>query len=216
MSRYRSIVRGVAPVSLALIVALCGVLLTSQETAAHEHRQVGDYSFVVGFLNEPAVLEEPNGLDLRVSQGEGDDATPVEGLADTLQAEVIFGGESMELELEPAFGQPGSYQARFIPTAEGAYTFHITGTINGTQVDETFTSGPDTFSEVQSRVSQSFPNAVPAVGDVADEASDASSSASTALIAGIVGVVLGLIGVVLGAVALMTARRGRTAPATNE
>lgn len=215
MHRNRSIARGILSFSLTLLIVVSGLALISQDASAHERRQVGDYSFVVGFLTEPSVLEEPNGLDLRVSQGEGDDATPVEGLANTLQAEVIFGGESMQLELEPAFGQPGAYQAHFIPTAVGAYTFHITGSINGMEVDETFTSGPDTFSEVQSRAGQSFPNAVPAVGDVADEASDASDSAGLALIVGMIGTVIGIVGVVVGVVAVIIARRGQAARATD-
>lgn len=136
--------------------------------SAHEHRTVGDYEFVVGFLNEPAVSGELNGLDLRVSMpstatpaadGEEAEATPVEGLETTLQAEVIYGDQTMALTLEAAWNNPGHYEAYFIPTAAGDYSFHVFGTINGTDVDETFTSGPDTFSTVIDRSTLEFPAA---------------------------------------------------------
>lgn len=136
--------------------------------SAHEHRTVGDYELVVGFLNEPAVSGELNGLDLRVSQpsaatpaagGDEAEATPVEGLETTLQAEVIYGDQKMTLTLEAAYNNPGHYEAYFIPTAAGDYSFHVFGTINGTQVDETFTSGPDTFSTVIDRSTLEFPAA---------------------------------------------------------
>ena len=145
--------------------------------AAHEVREVagGQYELVVGFLEEPAFAGEQNGLDLRVSRPvaaspaagitEEAEGSPVEGLSDTLQAEVIYGEETMELELEPRFGEPGAYRAVFFPTAEGDYTFHIFGDIEGTAIDERFTSGPETFSPVESSEPLQFPKGDGAVGD---------------------------------------------------
>jgi hypothetical protein len=70
---------------------------------------------------------------------------------------VMFAGETKPLELRARFGQPGSYVADLLPTAEGTYSFRIFGTIEGTDIDETFTGGPDTFSEVESTDSIAFP-----------------------------------------------------------
>ena len=70
---------------------------------------------------------------------------------------MIYGDESMTLELEPVFNQPGHYRAIFFPTAIGAYTFHITGEIDGNEIDEEFTSGPETFSEVEPIEPLQFP-----------------------------------------------------------
>lgn len=191
-------------IGLAMLVALS----VAPGVSAHERRAVGDYEIVIGFLNEPAIVEEPNGLDLRVSRGSGEAAEPVEGLAETLQAEVIYGGQSMPLELRPAFGQPGAYRSDFIPTAEGAYTFHITGQIEGMEIDETFTSGPDTFSEVASRAAMSFPNEVAAVGEVAAEVSDAADSADSAQTLAIVALVVAVLGLLVGVAAFVLSRRG--------
>src|SRR3954447_15395032 len=158
---------GVASAGLMLAGSVLGV-------AAHEHREVGNYEFVVGFISEPAISEELNGLSLRVTQAQapdavatpvGDDATPaaepvqvgVEGLESTLQAEVIYGDQKMTLTLSPAWKDPGAYQSWFIPMQPGDYSFHIWGEINGQQVDETFTSSPDGFDSVQDRSTLQFP-----------------------------------------------------------
>jgi hypothetical protein len=128
---------------------------------AHEQRTVLDEQYVitVGFLDEPAIAGELNGLSLRIERGEGDAAEPVLGLAESLEAEVIFGDQSMPLELSPVFQDDGHYQSVFIPTAEGDYTFHIAGEIDGETIDETFTSSPEGFDSVQPREPLEFPKA---------------------------------------------------------
>ena len=48
--------------------------------------------------------------------------------------------------------------AKFGPTpAAGDYSFHIFGTINGDSIDETFTSGPQTFDTVEDAATYQFP-----------------------------------------------------------
>jgi hypothetical protein len=152
--------------ALGLLAALFVALPWA--TTAHEHRTVGKYEVVVGFLNEPAVSNELNGLDFRVTElpaaeagatpeAEAAEGTPVEGLETTLQAEVIFGDQRMPLTLRAAWNSPGHYAANFIPTQPGDYSFHIWGTINGMAFDETFTAGPETFSTVIDRTTLEFP-----------------------------------------------------------
>jgi hypothetical protein len=137
--------------------------------SAHERRDVADgqYQFVVGFLDEPAFAGEKNGLSLRITKPAGPDATPaadgeearlpVEGLEQTLKAEVIYGTQRMDLPLSPAFRDPGHYQSYFFPMAEGDYSFHITGEIEGNAIDETFTSSPEGFNAVEPREPLEFP-----------------------------------------------------------
>ena len=170
------------------IAASCGVVavfLTLFPLAAsgHEQREVagGQYELVVGFLDEPAFVGLKNGLDLRVSRpavasaspAAGETAqgtaegTPVEGLVGSLQASVAYGEETMELELESQFGEPGAYRAIFFPTAEGDYTFRISGQIEGVAIDETFTSAPEGFSPVEAVEPYQFPKGEGAVGGAA-------------------------------------------------
>lgn len=179
------------------VAVLGAYMLTSGVALAHEQREVGEYQLTVGFLNEPALVEEPNGLDLRIQRGSGEGGEPVEGAVQTLQAEVIYGSERRDLELRPAFGEPGAYLSDFIPTAEGAYTFHIFGSIDGTDIDEEFTSGPESFSEVLSRSEMAFPGELGTISEVDEAASDAAATADSARTLALVALVAGVFGMIL-------------------
>ncbi|HEX5165797.1 MAG TPA: hypothetical protein VFV93_10410 [Thermomicrobiales bacterium] len=214
-----TIIRGLLAVALSAMLML-GLAATA---SAHEHREVGDYELTVGFTGEPALVNEPNGLDLRVQKGHGDDGTPVEGLQETLKAEISFAGETKELELRARFGQPGAYTADIFPTAEGAYTFHIFGTIEGTDVDETVTSGPETFAEVESTDAIAFPSTTGAdsganaVSDAQDSADSAQTLATAAIIVGVLGLIAGLGGAIMAMNARKTNRTaGTVTPETGD
>ena len=186
--------------------AVLGVVMTTMvgvgTALAHEVREVGDYTFVVGLLDEPVYSGQKSGLDLRVSR----DEEPVEGLEETLTAEVTFGDDTRALEISAAFGEPGAYRSVFFPTAAGPYTFHISGEIEGTPIDAEFTSGPDTFSEVQDVTGGQFPVQFPATGDTVRDAEAGAAAATTATIA----LVLGGAGLLAGLAALgLTLARGR-------
>jgi hypothetical protein len=176
-----------------------------QTAWAHGHTEVGDYELVIGFIGEPAYQGEPNGLDLRVTNTTNDQ--PVTGLEETLQAEIIFGASKREVTLRTQFGQEGAYTADVLPTVAGDYTWHIWGEIEGTPVDVTMTSGPDTFSGIRSKDDVSFPSAEPLAADVMATADTAAQNAQMALVVGIAGVVLGAIGTVVGLLGLRAARR---------
>jgi hypothetical protein len=156
--------------SLAAVgsIALGGALLVAPEVVeAHETRVIGDgkYQIVVGFMNEPVFAGDKSGLEFWITEvsaatpaaAEETEGTPVEGLAETLQAEVIFGDQTMELPLEASWNEPGGYGSVFFPMEPGDYTFRIYGTIGDTEIDESFTSGPETFSEVADPAPLQFP-----------------------------------------------------------
>jgi hypothetical protein len=187
----------------ALIGALVVMLAMPGLAAAHEIRQVGDYQFVVGLIGEPVFTDQKSGLEIQVTANE----EPVEGLEESLEAEVIFGDQSRSLTLEPRFGEPGWYQSVFFPTAAGPYTFHVTGEIEGQAIDESFTAGPDTFGEVQDATSGQFPVAFPATSDIVRDAEAGAAASTTATIA----LVLGAAGLITGLVSLgLTAARRRS------
>ncbi len=108
-----------------------------------------DYIFVVGSLNEPIFVDDRTGVQLFVSLADPADplnrgspnSVPIEGLEDDLKVELIAGGETLVLDLEPAFRSPGEYQAVFYPTVATTLTYRFFGTIDGTPVDIDFTSG---------------------------------------------------------------------------
>jgi LPXTG-motif cell wall-anchored protein len=151
-------------VVLALVAVVLGMsLFGASSVSAHEERVVAtDYTFVVGFINEPAISGDTNGISLEVTKA----GAPVEGLGDTLKAKVIFGDQSKDMTLSPVWNTPGAYEAVFIPTAPGDYTFQFTGTIETVTVDETFTSSPEGFDSVADRADFEFP--VDANGSTSD------------------------------------------------
>ena len=58
--------RIIAFMLVAVLALTGGGLATSNNALAHEHRAVGDYELTVGFLNEPSIAFQPNGLSLEV------------------------------------------------------------------------------------------------------------------------------------------------------
>jgi hypothetical protein len=183
-------------------------LLLPGIASAHEQREVGPYHFAVGFLNEPSIVDQMNGLDLTITTAA--DKKPVDGADKTLKAEVIVGGNAkvMPLPLTARFGMPGKYAAYFMPTAAGSYIFHISGTINGASVDQRFESGPGRFDDVQPMAPLQFPEKLADPADVQAQVAGAQAAASQGRALGIAGVVVGLIGIVAGGAALAAARRG--------
>lgn len=188
-SRRLTLLAGVL-FALGLVLAGTGVAM------AHESRIVGKYKFVVGFLNEPALINEVNSLDLRVSIS--DTAKPVEGLDKTLKFEVTNGASTLPLPLTARFGQPGAYNAPFIPTRAGTYIFHLSGQVEGNAIDEKFESGPGRFNDVADTSSMQFPVKVPAPADLAAQLKTAQDAAASAQTLGYIGIAVGVLGLLVG------------------
>ena len=182
----------ILPIAAAIAVVVASFGIFASPAAAHESRTVGPYTFVVGWINEPALVGQSNGLDLTVTETAGD--KPVEGLEKTLQAEVITGGgaKTRSLKLEPDGDQPGHYTSGFVPTRVGDYTFHISGTAGTTKIDERFESGPNRFDAVADIVSLEFPDQVPSASDLAAQLADANSKLTIAIALGALALIISL------------------------
>jgi hypothetical protein len=214
-------------VSLVLTLSAAAVLAVAPAgpARAHAERAIGKYHVAVGFGDEPAYSGQKNSVQMLINDANDH---PVTDLGPTLQVEVRFGGQTMApLAMEPdfevgEFGTPGDYRAFFFPTRPGDYTFHFTGMIKGQQVDETFTSGPDTFSSVEDPSSVEFPAKDPTTGQLAQRlereiprvqrsaeaaAGRASDDARAAKNLGIVGIAVGVVGILVAGAALIVSRR---------
>lgn len=140
-------------VSLLLMMAL--VLVMSVTGFAHEGREVGEYVIVFGWRVEPAYAGVFNGPEITIEHH--DSGEPLVGAEETLQLSVQFGDQTKTLSLYPSFGNPGHYTADLIPTRPGDYTFILTGTLDGVEVNETFTSADGEFSTVEPADDLLFP-----------------------------------------------------------
>ena len=216
--------------------------LTFGSVLAHEGREVGEYRFVVGWMEEPTYEGFANGVDLRVTkigqQGHGGSAQsgghgeepPAEGLESALQVEVTYvpSGASKVMDLRTVYNQPGRYAADLIPTAPGVYEFRVFGSAEGTPIDETFVSrgGGGGFDDVRSAADLQFPERLPEVREIEsavrgalnnseqaqDSALQADDSASTASTLATAAIVLGVLGIAAGVGGLVAATRRRSAP----
>jgi hypothetical protein len=196
---------------ILVLVAVCGwwLLAFSPEAAsAHQDFTIGSIDMAVGFGTEPAFAGEADSVQI----------------SHPMQVEVSFGNASKTFTVEPnfevgEFGTPGDFRAWFFPTQVGTYTFHVTGSVDGHKIDETATSGPKTFSDVQDPAESQFPptNAptnqelaakldreTPRLADAAAAASNAAGSAKTL---GIVGIVVGALGLIVAVAAIASRRR---------
>lgn len=215
------------PFRLAAVAATAAVAcaLTATPAAAHVLKSFGPYSVALGWAHEPAYDGVQNAVQAIVKDAQGHAVGDLN--SGDLTVQVTVGSQTSDaLKLDPAFdpdtglGTPGDYEAPLIPTAVGDYTFHLHGTIHGTAVDETATSGEKTFDSVTDPADAQFPNHVPAsgdlstklgrVGDRADAAQSAAQSASdSAGRATLLAVIALVIALVLGGGAAALAWRRR-------
>lgn len=174
-----------SPFPIVMLAVIIGTFLAfPASTDAAETRTVADtYTVEVGFITEPPVQNDTNGLRIRVTEGD----TPVEGAESTLTAQVIYAEQPRVLPLVPVAGEPGTYTSVFIPTQPGEYAFHITGSIGDTAIDETFAPSDAGLPLVASRLDYEFP--VSAHGDTSTVAVPVAVGA-VLLIAGTIGYVI--------------------------
>ncbi|MGH2723925.1 MAG: hypothetical protein ACRDI0_06600 [Actinomycetota bacterium] len=123
----------------------------------------------------------------------------------------------MTAVLEPAFvvgvfGEPGNYNTDIYPTRAGTWTFRIFGTVEDQEVDEMFTSGPETFSDIEDPGEVAFPVDDPSnaeLGDLIEQVSaeaGASDEASSAQTLAYVGIAAGVLALVVAVMALWRKR----------
>lgn len=217
----------------ALALALVLTLTLSAGVLAHEHREVGELEFTVGWVVEPAFVGEKNGLDLRITQplaaatsltvtehadeaagehehNEAATRAPVEGAETTLTAEVLFGGSTMALPLRAVYNEPGAYTADLVPTQAGDYRFHISGTVDGQAIDETFDSVDGDFSSVLASSDIQFPAPEPvatgAQAAMSPTLSAAQQTAASTQLLAYLGIGIGLAALCLALAALARGR----------
>ena len=213
------------PAALIGAVSASVLILGAAPAFAHAERQVGPYTVAIGLGTEPAYVGYPNSVEVIIHEtasGKG-----VDNAADTLKATLSLGSASTPIAMEPNFdedsgGSPGDYRGAFIPTSPGAYTITITGSINGTAINETVAAGPETFATVTDPTTIQFPTKVPTVTELATRVdretarmtalaaagtSSAKDAASSARTIAFIGIAVGALGLVVGSVALVRARR---------
>ncbi len=144
----------------AALVPLLALLAMPLAAGAHETQMFEingkTYQFVIGSLNEPIVVDDKTGVDLRISEVTHRDheagdhhevGNAVAGLENSLKVELIAGDKKKTLSLSPVYNTPGFYKATFYPTVATKLTYRVFGELNGTPVDLSFSCHPGGHAE---------------------------------------------------------------------
>jgi len=141
----------IATVAILLLSSSC---ILQNVAFAHQRQlfTIGDkdYLFVVGSLGEPLYIDQKSGVDFSAFWPDPSDpvnsrangSKPIEGLENMLKVEVVAGDKNKTFDFEPAFMNPGHYEAPFFPTVETTYNYTLFGVINGTNFKATWTCSP--------------------------------------------------------------------------
>jgi len=225
--------------ALAIMAGLPALLIVmaAGPASAHVLKTVGPYHLLIGFGNEPTYAGAQNSVFLLLTDAKTGAPIVDEGLGDTLKVAVGFGTQTKQLALVSSFdpdsgqGTKGVYNAYFIPTVPGDYTFHFSGSIHTTKVNITVKSSPTTFDSAHDPAAIEFPQQAPSNVQLAQRlnaesarlsaeihaADSKAASASLALAVGVAGLAVGAAGLCVGGVALARSRsRSRDAAAGSQ
>jgi hypothetical protein len=210
--------------ALAIMAVLPALLIVAAAgpASAHVLKTVGPYDLLIGFGNEPTYAGAQNSVFVLLTDAKTGSPIVDEGLGDTLNVSVGFGTQTKRLPLVSSFdpdsgqGTKGVYNAYFVPTVPGDYTFRFFGAIRGQKVNITVKSSPTTFDSAHDPAAVEFPQQAPSNLQLAQrlnaesarlsariQATDTKeASASAALAVGIAGLAIGAAGLCIGGVAL--------------
>lgn len=138
-------------VALTAVGALASILC-APIASAHEPRALykSSYHVAVGWRDEPAFANEPNAFDFIVTDAVS--VTSIQLKVDVLQykdgtdpaSPKLISTTPMTGELVRDYTNPNRFNIWALPKLSGIYGFHITGSLNGVAVDETFICGAGT------------------------------------------------------------------------
>jgi len=114
----------------------------------HTIDAVGEYRVEIGWMNEPVVSGETNGIEFYASPLEPCPQIPepikcaesqefkngIEDLKKTIKMKLFYKDQSITLPLSPDHNIPGKYYAFVNPTISGFYQANILGTIEDTPI----------------------------------------------------------------------------------
>ena len=189
----------------------------------HTEDFVGDYRLQIGWMNEPVVSGETNGIELFVSPLEPgiefEDQVfkdGISGLSKTLKMQLILEDQKITLPLKEDHNIPGKYYAFVNPTVAGFYQANILGKIGETtvslsmhppKVDErSYIEFPESSDLTLNQLIDGHTAVVGEVNDLKESVAVLEQSNSQNNI-GYAGIGLGIIGIVIASIALSKTKK---------
>ena len=189
---------------------------------AHTVDSVGDYRLEIGWMNEPVVSGETNGIELFVSPLEP--GLPLEeqefkdgitGLDKTLKMELVYKGEKITLSLDSDHNIPGKYYAFVDPTVAGFYQANVLGDIRDTpvslsmhppKVDERkYIEFPEPADITLNQIIDAHTTIVGDINDLKESVNRLEESNQTMNV-GYAGIGLGIAGIIIASIAISKKR----------
>jgi hypothetical protein len=136
---------------LAVTLFLSFLAFNLPPVFAHEEVVIGDISIVAGWVDEPPLVDQLNGIVLIVTQVSN--GQPVNNALAQADITLQKGAETRPLEFQPT-EEAGSYTATILPTQTGQYAIVMRGTIAGQAID-----GQIEIEDVEDTARFSFPPA---------------------------------------------------------
>jgi hypothetical protein len=162
-----------------LIIFLAPTLLLSflafslQPALAHEEADFGDIKVVAGWVNEPPLANQLNGIILMVSQVSN--GQPVNNAPAQLDVTLQKGADNMPLNFQPT-EEAGSYTATILPTQPGQYAVVMQGAV----------AGLIQIEDVEDTARFAFPPVASTDGSSSISSSNSSSSSSNQIPEGLI------------------------------
>jgi hypothetical protein len=134
---------------LAVTLFLSFLAFNLPTVLAHEEVVMGDIRIVAGWVDEPPLVNQLNGIVLIITQVSN--GQPVNNAL--AQADIMLqkGAETRPLEFQPT-EEAGTYTATILPTQTGQYAIVMRGTIAGQAID-----GQIEIEDVEDTARFSFP-----------------------------------------------------------
>ena len=196
----------------------------------HTVDAVGEYRVEIGWMNEPVVSGETNGIEFYVSPLEPCPQIPepikcaesqefkngIGDLKKTIKMKLIYKDESITLPLSPDHNIPGKYYAFVNPTVSGFYQANVLGTIVDTpislsmhppKVDErSYIEFPEPADITVQQMIDGHTALIEDVSELKDSVNNLEES-KQGMDIGYVGIGVGIIGIAIASVALAKTKK---------
>lgn len=189
----------------------------------HTIDSVDNYRLEIGWMDEPVVSGETNGIELLVSPLEPDldlenqiFRNGIDGLDKSLKIQLVYQDKKITLPLKADHNIPGKYYAYVNPTMEGYYQANILGTIGNTtvslsmhppKVDErSYIEFPESSDLTLYQLIDGHTAVVGEVNDLRESVTELKKF-NTQLSIGYLGIGLGLAAIIMAGIALLKSKK---------
>jgi len=211
--------------SLLLIPSLAGI------TYGHTIDAVEEYRIEIGWMNEPVVSGETNGLELYISPlipcpdisismecaNSQEFQNGIEGLKKFIKIQFVFDKtEKITLPLSPDHNIPGKYYAFVNPTVSGYYQANIIGKILDTSInlsmhpppvaERSYIEFPESSDLTLTQIIDGHTKIIEDMNNLKNSVQKLEKSDNTMNI-GYVGIIIGIIGTSFAIIALIKTRK---------